>query len=198
MQSGREDTIEKRFEIKCCFKLGKNATETYGMLQTPFGPSCMNRASVCEWHKRYKEGKESVGNDERCGRSKEVNTPELISQLVLELGILCWGFKGIQEEIPSEQANMLQIGSVTFPVGQCTRPQLHPCHRLFDQDWHQEVSHPPYSLDLAPCDFLLFSKLRGCSYEAIEKMKDAVTIVIDALKQADFHVAFPKLFERYN
>ena len=52
------------------------------MLQTAFGASCMNRASVFEWHKRFKEGRESVRDDQRCGRSKEVSTLELISQRV--------------------------------------------------------------------------------------------------------------------
>ena len=54
----------------------------YGMLQTAIRPYCMNRASVFELHKRFKEGRESVRDDERCGRSKEVNTPELIGQRV--------------------------------------------------------------------------------------------------------------------
>ena len=54
----------------------------YGMLQTVFGESCMNRASVFEWHKRFKEGRESVRDGERCGRNKEVNTSELIGQRV--------------------------------------------------------------------------------------------------------------------
>ena len=76
----QSDTLEERYAIKFCFKHGKNATETYGMLQTAFRPSCRNRASVFEWHKRFKEGRESVRDDERCGRSKEVNTPELIGQ----------------------------------------------------------------------------------------------------------------------
>ena len=80
MQSGREDTLEERYAIKFCFKLRRNATETYGMLQTAFGPSCINRASVFEWHKRFKEGRDFVRDDERCGRSKEVNTPQLIGQ----------------------------------------------------------------------------------------------------------------------
>ena len=44
MQSGRQDTLEERYAIKLCFELGKNATETYGMLQTAFRPFCMNRA----------------------------------------------------------------------------------------------------------------------------------------------------------
>ena len=80
MQSGRDDTLEERYAIKFCFKFGKNATETYGIIQTAFGASCMSQASVFEWHKRFKEGKESVRDDERCGRSREVNTPELIGQ----------------------------------------------------------------------------------------------------------------------
>ena len=83
MQSGREETLEERYAIKFCFKLGKyDATETYRMLQTAFRPSFMNRASVFEWHERFKEAKESVRDDERCGRSKEVNTSELIGQRV--------------------------------------------------------------------------------------------------------------------
>ena len=82
MQSGREDTLEEEYVIKFCFKLGKNTTETYGMLQTAFGASCMNRASVFEWHKSFKEGRESVRDDGRCGRSKQVNTPQLIGQSV--------------------------------------------------------------------------------------------------------------------
>ena len=57
MQSGRE---EERYVIKFCFKLGKNATETYGMLHPAFEPSYMNRASVFELHKRFKEDRESV------------------------------------------------------------------------------------------------------------------------------------------
>ena len=60
------------------------------------------------------------------------------------------------------------------------------------------VPQPPYSLDLAPCDFWLFPKLRGCRYETIEEMKEAMTKVIDTLTQYDFNGAFQKLLERYN
>ena len=239
-----------------CFKLGKNATETYGMLQTALGASRMNQASVFEWHERFKEDRESVRDDQRCGRSKEVRIQELISQIknlmdkdrrvsietisaqfVVSVGtvqtiifeelklrkicakfvprmlredqkerryhdskemvelinsdhavldalvtcdeswiycydpetkrqsplfwqhlhdlhalgshwtdsqqrILCWGFKGVLEELPSEEASTLQIGSVAFPPGQCTSPQFHLCHRLFDQDGYQDSSSP--------------------------------------------------------
>ena len=56
---------------------------------------------------------------------------------------------------------------------------------------------PLYSPDLAPCDFWLFPKLRGCRYETIEEMKEAVTKVIDTLTQEDFYGAFQKLLEQY-
>ena len=59
------------------------------------------------------------------------------------------------------------------------------------------VPQPPYSPDLALCDFCLFPKLRGCRYETIEEIKEAGTKVIDTLTQEDFHGAFQKLLERY-
>ena len=58
------------------------------------------------------------------------------------------------------------------------------------------VPHPPYSPDLAPCDFCLFPKLRGCHFETIEEMKGAVTKIIDTLTQKDFDGALQMLLER--
>ena len=103
------------------------------MLQTDFGPSCMNWASVFERHKR-KAGSlwgmmRGVG-----GVRKSIDQSWLARGLGLGLGLLCWGFKGVQEEISSEEASTFQIRSVAFPPGQCTSPQLHLCHRVFDQD----------------------------------------------------------------
>ena len=60
------------------------------------------------------------------------------------------------------------------------------------------VLHPPYSPDLATCDFWLFPKHRGCRYERIEVMKEAVTKDIDTITQEDFHGVFQKLLERSN
>ena len=169
------------------------------MLQTAFRPSCMNQSSVFEWHKRFKEGRESLRDNERCGRSKEVNTPEFIGQRVrMRVRVTMLRFKWVQEEISSEEVSTLLIRSVAFPAGQCASAQLHPCHRLFDQDGHQDSSSA--SLWSRPCSlwFWLFPNLKGCRYETIEVMKEAVTKVIDALTQEDFDGAFQKLLERYN
>ena len=59
------------------------------------------------------------------------------------------------------------------------------------------VPHRPYSQDLAPCDFRLVPKVRGCRYETIEEMKEAVTKLIDTLTQKNFHGVSQKLLERY-
>ena len=168
MQSGCGDTLEERYTIKFCFKLGKRDTETYGMLQTAFRPSCMNRASVFECHKRYKEGRESLRDDERCGRSKEVNTPELMGQLFrIKVEVLrkfrkrfCQKrpalFKSRQWHFHLDNApvhNSILVTDYLIEIGIKTVPQ------------------PPNSPNLALCDIWLFSKLRGCRYETIEEMK---------------------------
>ena len=134
MQSGREDTLEERYAIKLCFKLGKNdATETYRMLSEHL--AWIEDQFLSGIRDSRKAGSlwgmmRGVG-----GVRKSIHQ----SWLTKGLGLLCWGFKGVQEDIPREEASTLRIGSVAFPAGQCTSPQLHPCHRLFDQDGHQDT-----------------------------------------------------------
>ena len=129
-------------------------------------------------------------DDERCQRSKEVNW----LAKGLGLGLLCWGFKGVQEEIPSGEASNFQIGSVAFPAG---HNSILVTDYLTKMDT-KTVPRSPYSPDLAPCDFWLFPKLRGCRYETMEEMKEVMTKVIDTLTQEDFDGAFQKLLQRYN
>ena len=134
----QSDTLEERYAIKFCFKLGKNATETSGMLfdhlawiEHEFLSGIIDsRKVVSLWGMMRGVG----------GVRKSIHHSWLAKGL--GLGLLCWGFKGVQEETPSEEVSSVQIGSVAFPPGQYTSPQLHPCHRLFDQDGHQDLSSP--------------------------------------------------------
>ena len=119
MQSRRDDTLEERYAIQFCFKLGKNATETYGMLQIAFG-AWIGHQFLSGIRDSRKAGSlwgtmRGVG-----GIKKSIHQSWLAKGL--GLGLLYWGFKGVQEEIPSEEASTLQIGSVAFPLGQCTSP----------------------------------------------------------------------------
>ena len=167
------------------------------MLQTAFRPSCMKRASVFEWHKRFKEGTESVRDDERCWRSKEVNTPQLIGQTV-RARITLLKFKGSSGRDSNVFPALFKSGQWYFHQDNA------PVHNsILVTDYLSKmgiktVPHRPYRPHLAPCDFWLFPKLRGCRYETIEEMKEAVRKVIDTLTQEEFHGAFQKLLERYN
>ena len=141
MQSGREDTLEERCAIKFCFKLGKmpqKRMECFRLLldhlawiehQFLSGIRDSRKARILWGMMR------GVG-----GVRKSIHQSWLAKEL--GLGLLCWGFKRVQEEIPREEVSTLQIWLVAFPSGQFTSPQLHRCHRLFDQDGHQDSSSP--------------------------------------------------------
>ena len=159
-----------------------------------FGASCMNRASVFVWHKRFKEDTESVRDDEKCGRSKEVNTPELIGQTVRVKVTILRFLREFRKRFLRKRPALLKSGQWHFHQDNA------PVHNsILVTDYLTKmgirtVSQPPFSPDLAPCDFWLFPKIRGCRYERIEEMKEAVTKVIDTLT----HGAFQKLLEPYN
>ena len=108
----------------------------YGMLQAAFGASCMNRASGLSGIRDSRKAVSLWGMMRGVGGVRKSIDQSWLAK-GLGLGLLYWGFKGVQKEIPWEEASTLQIGSVAFPAEQCTSPQFHPCPRLFDQDGYQ-------------------------------------------------------------
>ena len=193
----QSDTLEERYVIKLCFKLGKNATETYGMLQTAFGASYMNGAWVFEWHKRFKEGSESVRGDERCGRNKKVRTPELIGQRVrVRVTMLRFLGSSGRDSVQRGQHSSNRVSGIsTRIIHQSTTPSL--SQTIWPRWASRQFLSLPIVQTLLPVTFL-FPKLTGCRYKTIEKMKKAVTKVIDMFIREDFHGALVKLLERYN
>ena len=103
MQSGCEDTLEKRYTIEFCFKLGKNCHRNLWNASDCYSTILHERASIFEWHKRFNEGRESVRGDEVW---KSIHQSWLAKGLGLGLRLLCWGFKGVQEQIPSEETSI--------------------------------------------------------------------------------------------
>ena len=118
------------------------------------------------------------------GVKKSIHQSWLAKGLGLGLGLLCWGFKGVQEEIPWEEASTLQIGSV--------HNSILVTDYLSKMDI-KTVTQPPYGSDLAPCDFCLFPKLRGCHYE----MRRWKRLWWRSLTCSHYG-AFQKLLEQYN
>ena len=150
MQSGREDTLEERSAIKFWFKVWKKSQKRMECFRLPL--------DNLEWIEH--QFSSSIRDSRKSGSlwgmmrgvggvRKSIHQCWLAKEVGVGSGSLCWGFKGLQEEIPREEGSTLQIGSVAFPPGQCISPQLHPCHRLFDQDGHLDSSSP--SLSSRPC-----------------------------------------------
>ena len=121
----QSDTLEERYAIKFCFK----RMECFRLL--------VDHLAWIE-HQFASGIRDSRKAGSLWGMMRSVGG--LRKSKGLGLGLLCWGFKGVQEEIHREEASTLQIGSVAFPPGQYNSPQLNPCHRLFDQDEHQDSS----------------------------------------------------------
>ena len=126
------------------------------------------------------------------GVRKSIHQSWLAKGLRLGLGLLCWGFKEVQEEIPWEAATALQW--------HFHQDNAQDHNSILVRDYLTKIGikivpHPHYCPDLAPCDFWLFPKLSDCRFETIEEMKEALTKVIDTLTQEDFYGAFQKLLE---
>ena len=135
----QSDTLEERYGIEFCFKLGKMPQKPMECFRLLFDHLAWIEHQFLSGIRDSKKARSLWGMMRGMGGvRKSIDQSWLAKRLVL--GLLCWGFKGVQEEIPREEASTLQIGSVAFPVGQCTSPQLHPYHRLFDQDGYQDSS----------------------------------------------------------
>ena len=140
------------------------------MLQTAFEASCMNRASVSEWHKRFKEGRDSVRDGERCGRSKKVNRPDLIGQRVKVMAMVTM-LREFSKRFPRKRPALFKSGKRHFHLDNTPVHNSILVKDSLTKMGIKTVRQPPYSRDLAPCDFWLFPKLRGGRYETIEEMK---------------------------
>ena len=139
MQSGRQDTLEEWYAIKFCFKLGKIPQKRMECFRLLLEHLAWIEHQFLSSIRDSKKGGSLWGMMRGVGgERKSIHHSWLAKRL--GIGLLCWDFKGVQEEIHSEDASTLQIGSMAFPPGQCTSPQLHPCYRVFDQDGHQDSS----------------------------------------------------------
>ena len=126
-QSGCEDTLEERCAIKFCFKLEKmpqNRMKYFRLLLEHLAWSEHQFLSGI----RDSSMAGSLWGMIRGVRGVRMSIHQSWLDKELGIGLLYWGFKGVHEEIPSEEASTLQIGSVAFLARQRTSPQLHPCH----------------------------------------------------------------------
>ena len=140
----QSDTLEERYAIKFCLNLEKMPQKRMECFTLLFD----NLAWI--EHQFLSGIRNSRKPGSLCGRMRDVGWVRKSihqSRLAKGLGLLCWGFKGVQEEIPREEASTLQMGSVAFP----------PVHNsILITDWkegHQDSSSA--SLQSRPCSLWL-------------------------------------------
>ena len=134
----QSDTLEEWYAIKFCFKLGKRPLKCMKCFRLLLDHLAWFKHQFLSGIRDSRKAESLWGMMRGVGGVRKSIHQSWLAK-GLRLGLLCWGFKWVQEEIPWEEASTLQIGSVAFPTGQCTSPQLHRCHRLFDQDGHQDI-----------------------------------------------------------
>ena len=170
MQSGRGNTLEEQYAIKFCFKLEKNATETYDRREMVelinSDPAVLDALVTCDesWiycydpeTKRQSSQWKHAGSPTPKKARQCKSTQKLLMILFFDsTGMIYMHWVPTGQTVNKEyyvevlrefrkrfrwkRPATLQIGSVAFPPGQCTSQQLHLCHRLFDQDGHQDSS----------------------------------------------------------
>ena len=191
-------TLEERYAIKFCFKLGEMPCDESWIYC--YDPETKREFPVeaC-WLSQTQEGQTDQIHPQT------FDYPSFFWQHWHDLhalgshwtdsqqGILCWGLREFRKRFLGKRPALFKSGQRHFHQDNA------PVHNsILITDYLSKmgiktVPHPLYSPYLAPCDFCLFPKLRGCPYETIEEMKEAVTKVIDRLTQEDFHGA-PRSF----
>ena len=207
MQSGREDTLPERYAIKFCLKLDALVTCDESWIYC-YDPETKRQSSP--WRHagspRPKKAKQSKSTHKL-----------LIIPFFDNTGLIYMHWVPIGQTVNKEyyvevlrefRKRLFGKRLALFKSGQWHFHQDNaPVHNsILVTDYLTKmgiktVRHPPYSPDLALCDFCLFpklkEKLKGCRYETIEEMKEAVTKVIDTITQEDLYGAFQKLLEWY-
>ena len=212
---------EQRVCIKFCANLGKSATETLEMIQLGFGDQSLSRAQVFQWHSRFKTGRTSVDDEERTGRPTSCTTPETVAQiqeLIRQDRRLT--IRDIAEEVEVGYGTCQRVLRRLREKVRRHRPQLwreqtgllhhnnapsHTAvltHQFLAKNKIAVIPQPPYSPDLAPCDFFLFPKmklkLKGRRFDTITEIQAETQKVLNILTEKDFQEAFQKWRRRWD
>jgi len=167
-----------------------------------------------KWHKAVKEDRENVEDDPRSGRpissTNDQNVEVLRAVMVKDHRM---SVRMIAEERGLDK-NAKQLRKWV----QCARTDIADDWMLHHDNVpaHTALSireflvkknipvlpHPPYSPDLAPCDFYLFcklkSKLKGHHFGMVENIQKVVTDELCTLTENDFRYCYDQWKKRWN
>ena len=208
------EIIQQRSSIKFCVRNEISAAKTLEMLQKAFGVQALSKTRVYEWYKMFKEGRESVEDEARSGRPS-TSTDELhvneIKKLVLQnpqltvrdLCELVRISEGSVKTILSDHLGLRKVKSRLVPkMLNFMEKRRRVIRDFFAKNSTHIVPQAPYSPDMAPCDFWLFSKLkrplRGYRFESIEEIQTATKKELKAIPKEDYAACFENWKKRWH
>jgi len=186
-----EDKVQQRVCIDFCFRLGKSGAETYEMLQAAFGESCLSWSKTIEWYSRFKSGRQSFEDDPHPDRLSTSHTKETVAS-VREIIRADWRLTIREVAEVSKEFHKTVLQRLRGAVCRHRPEKWHSSNWILHHDnapAHRAVTtneflakhnlsslpHPPYSPDLAPCNFFLFPQLKktmkGCRFDYVEKIQ---------------------------
>jgi len=190
-----QENIEQRYDIKFCVKLKKSATETFVSLTEAYGDATLLRTMVFKWHKAFKEGRENVEDDPRSGRPNSSTNDQNVEVVP---AVMAQDRRLSVRMIAQETVNHAFYKDILERL----RKRVQRVRRDIADEWvlHHDnapahtalsireflakknvpvIPHPPYSPDLAPCDFSLYpklkSKLKNHNFGTMENIQKIVT-----------------------
>ena len=164
-----KDLEEQHICVKFCFKLGKTFTETFQMLQQAYGEDCLSRTQCHKWYQRFISGRMSVEDDPKSGRP---STPIDDDRIEKVLAVIRQNHHLTVREVAEEVGicksschliltDKLQMRCVAAKFVPPLLTDAVLIHEFLMEHETAVVPQPPYSPDLAPADFFLFSKLKS-------------------------------------
>ena len=200
------ENTEQRVCIKFCHKLGKTATETYQMLLLAYGDETMSRARVFEWSPRPKKARQvrsqvkvmltvffdyqGVVHHEYAPKGQTITKEYYIDVL-----------RRLRDAVRRKRPEFKESGSWKLHHDNAPAHSAHVVQQFLAKHGIPVVSQPPYSPDLAPCDFFLFPKikmaLKGKRFQDVDEIKQNATEQLREVSKNDFHRCFQKWQERW-
>ncbi|PNF27477.1 hypothetical protein B7P43_G08983 [Cryptotermes secundus] len=220
------DLREQRVCIKFCFKFLKTTADTHQMLKEAFGENSVGQTQTYDWCKRFKNGRTSTVDDDRSGRPSTDTTSEnvakvrdlivqdrrlTIQDLCNTLGLSYSTFnkkfyrdvlRRLREDTRGKRPEKWRMNDWVLHHDNARPHTAYIVQEFWAKNKMTVVAHPPYSPDLAPCDFFLFPKmkmkLKGRRFDTVEEIQAETQTVLNALTKKDFQDAFQMWQKRWD
>ncbi|KYN36550.1 hypothetical protein ALC56_09095, partial [Trachymyrmex septentrionalis] len=187
--------MDQRICIKFCMKNKIKCADAFRMLTVAYGEATLDRSNVYRWYKMFSEGREDVNDEERAGRPSTSTTDENIDEVKK---IVLANRNAIRQKRPDLWKNknwLLHHDNAPAHTSLLVREFLTKNNTLM-------MPQPPYSPDLAPCDFFLFPKLKrpmkGRRYATIEEIKTASMEELNKITKNNFLKCFEDWKKRWH